>query len=62
VYKLNALHQTLEPEGVENAPRRMTAAMHMHEIMKQCTVVGLAWVLGTLPAAVDEIIDEWFID
>lgn len=38
------------------------AAMHMHEIRKRCTVVDLAWVLGVLPGAVDEIIDEWLID
>jgi glycerol-1-phosphate dehydrogenase [NAD(P)+] len=35
------------------------AAMHMHEIRKRCTVVDLAWVLGVLPGAVDEIINEW---
>jgi len=38
------------------------AAMHMHEIRKRCTVIDLAWELGILPAAVDEIIDEWLID
>jgi glycerol-1-phosphate dehydrogenase [NAD(P)+] len=42
--------------------RLRAAAMHMHEIRKRCTVVDLAWVLGILPAAVDEIIDERLID
>lgn len=42
--------------------RLRAAAMHMHEIRKRCTVVDLAWVLGILPAAVDEIIDEWLVD
>ena len=42
--------------------RVRTAAVHMHEIRKRCTVVDLAWVLGILPAAVDEIIDEWLIE
>ena len=48
---------------IENAPsREMTAAMHMHEIRKRCTVVDLTWVLGILPAAVNDIINEWLID
>lgn len=42
--------------------RVRAAAMHMHEIRKRCTVVDLAWVLGILPAAVDEIIDEWLVE
>lgn len=35
------------------------ALLHMHEIRKRFTVVDLAWMAGVLPAAVDEIVDEW---
>ncbi len=35
------------------------AALHMHEIRKRFTVVDLAWMVGILPGAVDEIIDQW---
>lgn len=35
------------------------AVLHMHEIRKRFTVVDLAWLLGILPGAVDEIIDTW---
>jgi hypothetical protein len=31
----------------------------MHEIRKRPTVVDLAWMLGILPDAADEIIDTW---
>jgi len=41
--------------------RIKTAVLHMHQIRKRCTVVDLAWVLGVLPDAADEIIDEWLI-
>jgi len=33
--------------------------LHMHEIRKRPTVVDMAWLLGILPNAVDEIIDNW---
>ena len=39
--------------------RFVAAVMHMHEIRKRTTVVDLAWMLGVLPAAADEIIDRW---
>jgi glycerol-1-phosphate dehydrogenase [NAD(P)+] len=39
---------------------RLRAAMlHMHEIRSRPTVVDLAWMLGILPDAADEIIDQW---
>jgi glycerol-1-phosphate dehydrogenase [NAD(P)+] len=41
--------------------RLKQAALHMHEIRARCTVIDLAWLLGILPSAVDEIIDEWLI-
>ena len=37
------------------------ALLHMHEIRKRFTIVDLAWMLGILPAATDEIIDEWLM-
>jgi len=33
--------------------------LHMHEIRKRPTVVDMAWLVGILPNAVDEIIDKW---
>jgi len=38
-----------------------TAALHMHEIRKRFTIVDLAWLVGVLPGAVDEIIDTWLV-
>jgi glycerol-1-phosphate dehydrogenase [NAD(P)+] len=38
--------------------RLRDAILHMHEIRKRPTVVDLAWQVGVLPAAADEIIDE----
>jgi glycerol-1-phosphate dehydrogenase [NAD(P)+] len=35
------------------------AILHMHEIRKRCTVVDLAWTLGLLPNAVDDLIDQY---
>ncbi len=35
------------------------ALLHMHEMRKRFTIVDLAWMAGLLPAAVDDIIDEW---
>ncbi len=37
------------------------AALHMHEIRKRFTIVDLAWLVGVLPGAVDEIIDTWLV-
>jgi len=43
--------------------RRLRAAvLHMHEIRKRFTVVDLAWLLGVLPGAADDLIDEWLTD
>jgi glycerol-1-phosphate dehydrogenase [NAD(P)+] len=35
------------------------AVLHMHEIRRRFTIVDLAWLLGVLPGAVDDLIDEW---
>ncbi len=37
------------------------AALHMHEIRKRFTVVDLAWMLGVLPDAIDEIVEQWLL-
>jgi len=39
--------------------RLLAAALHMHEIRKRPTIVDLAWILGILPGAAEEIIDTW---
>lgn len=39
--------------------RILAAIVHMHEIRTRPTVIDLAWVLGILPGAADEIIDRW---
>ncbi len=39
----------------------ISAVLHMHEIRKRFTVVDLAWLVGVLPNAADEIIDEWLV-
>jgi glycerol-1-phosphate dehydrogenase [NAD(P)+] len=39
--------------------RFIAAARHMHEIRKRPTIVDLAWMLGILPDAADDIIDTW---
>jgi glycerol-1-phosphate dehydrogenase [NAD(P)+] len=53
----------LRPLGARWSPERVrAAAMHMHEIRSRCTVVDLAWVLGILPGAAAEIINEWLTD
>ncbi|MBW1963124.1 MAG: iron-containing alcohol dehydrogenase [Deltaproteobacteria bacterium] len=41
--------------------RAKTAILHMHEIRKRCTVVDLAWMVGILPDAVDEIMEQWLV-
>ncbi len=35
------------------------AILHMHEIRKRPTIVDLAWLVGILPDAVDDLIDQW---
>jgi len=42
--------------------RLRAAIMHMHEIRRRFTVVDLAWLVGVLPGAVDDLIDEWLTD
>ncbi len=42
--------------------RLRDAVLHMHEIRTRPTVVDLAWILGILPAAADEIIDRWLTE
>jgi hypothetical protein len=39
--------------------RFLAAALHMHEIRQRATVVDLAWVLGILPGAAEQIVDDW---
>jgi len=39
--------------------RLLAAALHMHEIRKRPTVIDLAWAMGILPTAAEEIIDDW---
>jgi glycerol-1-phosphate dehydrogenase [NAD(P)+] len=39
--------------------RFLAAVLHMHEIRQRVTVVDLAWVLGILPGAAEEIVDGW---
>lgn len=42
--------------------RLRDAILHMHEIRKRPTVIDLAWTLGILPAAADDIIDQWLTE
>lgn len=47
-------------EDIGCSRRRLRAAiLHMHEIRKRPTVIDQAWILGILPRAADEIIDQW---
>jgi glycerol-1-phosphate dehydrogenase [NAD(P)+] len=39
--------------------RIRSAILHMHEIRTRFTIIDLAWLVGVMPAAVDDIIDEW---
>jgi glycerol-1-phosphate dehydrogenase [NAD(P)+] len=39
--------------------RLLAAALHMHQIRKRPTIIDLAWILGILPGAAEEIIDRW---
>ena len=39
--------------------RLRAAILHMHEIRKRPTIIDIAWILGILPGATDEIIDHW---
>jgi glycerol-1-phosphate dehydrogenase [NAD(P)+] len=45
---------------IKCTPKRLLdAVLHMHEIRKRPTVVDLAWTLGILPDAAEQIIDKW---
>ncbi|MHC4681542.1 MAG: iron-containing alcohol dehydrogenase [Planctomycetota bacterium] len=39
--------------------RLLAAVLHMHEIRTRPTIIDLAWILGILPGAADQIIDCW---
>lgn len=39
--------------------RMRSAVLHLHEIRSRFTVVDLAWLVGVLPDAADELVDEW---
>ena len=39
--------------------RLLSAVLHMHQIRKRPTIIDLAWILGILPGAAEEIIDRW---
>jgi len=41
--------------------RMLAAVLHMHEIRKRCTVVDLAWTMGVLPGAAEELVDQWLV-
>ncbi len=51
---------TIEDIGCSRE-RLLAAALHMQEIRSRPTVIDLAWAVGVLPAAAEEIIDEWLI-
>ncbi len=39
--------------------RLRSAILHLHEIRKRFTIIDLAWLVGVMPAATDDIIDQW---
>jgi glycerol-1-phosphate dehydrogenase [NAD(P)+] len=39
--------------------RLLAAVLHMHEIRKRPTIVDLAWMVGILADAADDIVDRW---
>jgi len=41
--------------------RLLAAALHMHQIRKRPTIIDLAWILGIMPGAAEEIIDHWLL-
>lgn len=41
--------------------RIRSAILHMHEIRKRFTIIDLAWLLGILPGAADDLIDQWLM-
>ena len=56
----NAAHTFTQIKCDRN--RFRNATLHMHQIRKRPTVVDLAWLLGILPNAADEIMDRWLTD
>ena len=44
-----------------SSERLLASALHMHHIRKRPTVIDLAWILGILPGAAEEIIDRWLL-
>jgi len=42
--------------------RLLAAALHMHQIRKRPTIIDLAWILGIMPGAAEEIINRWLTD
>ena len=41
--------------------RARQAVLHLHEIRSRVTIVDLAWMVGVLPDAADDMIDEWLL-
>lgn len=41
--------------------RALSAVLHSHEIRKRPTVIDLAWTLGVLPSAAEDIFKEYFL-
>ena len=41
--------------------RARQAVLHLHEIRSRFTVVDLAWMVGVLPDATDDMIGEWLL-
>jgi len=41
--------------------RARQAVLHLHEIRSRFTIVDLAWMMGVLPDAADDMVDEWLI-
>ena len=41
--------------------RARKAVLHQHEIRSRFTIVDLAWMVGVLPDAADDLIDEWLV-
>ena len=41
--------------------RFLAAILHSHEIRKRPSIIDLAWVLGILSGAAEEIVDDWLI-
>ena len=36
------------------------AILHAHEMRKRFSIIDFAWLVGILPGAVDEIVEQWF--